>query len=84
MLGVRMPKVRELAKWVAKQEWQEEWDELSGEYYEELMIKGSLIGYGKLSIEEQTDYLRKFIPMIHDWGICDCCCSTWKFMKKTV
>lgn len=82
MLGVRMPKVRELAKWAAKQEWQEKWDELSGEYYEELMIKGILIGYGKLSIEEQTDYLRKFIPMIHNWGICDCCCSTWKFMKK--
>ena len=82
MLGVRMPKVRELAKWAAKQEWQSEWETLSVDCYEELMIKGLLIGYGKLTKEEQTYYLEKFIPLIDSWGICDCCCSTWKFMKN--
>lgn len=82
MLGVRMPKVRELAKWAAKQDWQAEWEELSNDCYEELMIKGLLIGYGKLTQEEQADYLKKYIPFIDNWGICDCCCSTWKFMKK--
>ena len=44
MLGVRMPKVREVAKWAAKQDWQAEWEELSNDCYEELMIKGILIG----------------------------------------
>ena len=82
MLGVRMPKVRELAKWAAKQHWRAEWEELSNDCYEELMIKGILIGYGKLTKEEQADYLKKYIPLIKNWGICDCCCSTWKFMKK--
>lgn len=82
MLGVRMPKVRELAKWAAKQKWQSEWDELTGNYYEELMIKGLLIGYGKLEREERTDYLQRYVPLINSWGICDCCCSTWKFMKN--
>ena len=82
MLGVRMPKVRELAKWAAKQDWQSEWEELSDDCYEELMIKGLLIGYGKLNIEEQTTYLKKYIPLINNWGICDCACSTWKFMQK--
>ena len=82
MLGVRMPKIRELAKWAAKQNWQAEWEELSNNCYEELMIKGLLIGYGKLTREEQADYLKKYVPLINNWGICDCCCSTWKFMKK--
>lgn len=81
MLGVRMPKVRELAKWAAKQDWQSEWNELVGDCYEELMIKGLLIGYGKLEREERTEYLRRYVPLINSWGICDCCCSTWKFMK---
>lgn len=82
MLGVRMPKVREIARWAAKQDWQTKWDELSNKCYEELMIKGLLIGYGKLSQEEQTEYLKRYIPLINNWAICDCCCSTWKFMKK--
>lgn len=82
MLGVRMPKVRELAKWASKQDWQSEWDDLSNDCYEELMIKGLLIGYGKLSQEEQTTYLKKYVPLINNWAICDCCCSTWKFMQK--
>lgn len=82
MLGVRMPKVRELAKWAAKQEWQTEWEELSKGSYEELMIKGLLIGYGKLTLAEQTHYLQRYVPEINNWGICDCCSSTWKFMKK--
>lgn len=82
MLGVRMPKIREFAKRASKQDWQAEWQELSNDCYEELMIKGLLIGYGKLTKEEQADYLKKYVPFINNWGICDCCCSTWKFMKK--
>ncbi len=82
MLGVRMPRLRELAKWAAKQDWQAEWETLSNDCYEELMIKGILIGYGKLNRREQTAYLKKYVPLINNWGICDCCCSTWKFMRK--
>lgn len=82
MLGVRMPKVREIARWAAKQDWQARWNELSNECYEELMIKGLLIGYGELSQKEQTEYLKRYIPLINNWAVCDCCCSTWKFMKE--
>jgi len=82
MLGVRMPKIRQLTKWAAKQNWEASWEELSKGSYEELMIKGLLIGYGKLTLEEQTHYLQRYVPEINNWGICDCCCSTWKFMKK--
>ena len=82
MMGVRMPRLREIAKTAAKGDWKEIWDQLREECYEELMIKGMLIGYGKLSRREQTEYLKVFIPQINNCAICDCCCSTWKFMKK--
>ena len=32
--------------------------------------------------DAEADYLKKYVPIINNWGICDCCCSTWKFMKK--
>ena len=82
MIGVRIPKLREIARWTSKQNWQPIWEELSKECYEELMIRGMLIGYSKLSQKEQTEYLKRFVPLINNWAICDCCCSTWKFMKK--
>ncbi|MGN1142590.1 MAG: DNA alkylation repair protein [Oliverpabstia sp.] len=82
MIGVRIPKLREIAKWASKQNWQPIWGELSEECYEELMIKGMLIGYSNITQKEQTEYLKRFIPLINNWAICDCCCSTWKFMKK--
>ena len=49
MIGVRIPKLREIARWTSKQNWQPIWEELSKECYEELMIRGMLIGYSKLS-----------------------------------
>jgi len=82
MWGVRMPRLREIAKTVAKKDWKKIWEQLQEDCYEELMIKGMLIGYGKLSVGEQTAYLEGFIPQINNWAICDCCCNTWKFMKK--
>lgn len=82
MMGVRMPRLREIAKTAAKEDWKKIWDQLREDCYEELMIKGMLIGYGKLSRKEQTEYLKVFIPKINNWAVCDCCCSTWKFMKR--
>ena len=50
--------------------------------YEELMIRGMMIGYAGLNEKEQQEELRKFVPFINNWAICDCCCATYKFMKK--
>ena len=50
--------------------------------YEELMVRGMMIGYARLSKEEQRRELEAFVPYINNWAICDCCCATYKFMKK--
>lgn len=83
MMGVRMPRVREIARKAAKTpEWKTEWELLNTGCYEELMIQGILIDVGRLTREEQVELLQKFVPLINNWAICDCCCSTWKFMRK--
>lgn len=90
ILGVRLPKLRELAKQAAKKEPElylaemeravsEEADTL---YYEEYLIFGLVIGYAKLTDERRTYWLDRFVPVINNWGVCDSCCMTYKWMKK--
>lgn len=81
-LGVRVPVLRQIAKQVAKDDYQSYIENADMSIYEECMIRGMLIGYAKLSKEEQRQQLREFVPYINNWAICDCCCTTYKFMKK--
>lgn len=82
MLGVRIPKLRELAKKAAKEGYREYVAQADASVYEELMLRGMMIGYAKLSMEEQKEELREFVPLINNWAVCDSCCATYKFMKK--
>ena len=84
IIGVRLPKLREIAKRIAKENPIEFLDTYNYEYYEEKMIYGLVIGYMKSSFEERIKYLDKFIPDIDNWAICDCCCSTYKFTNKNL
>lgn len=86
-MGVRVPKVRELARELAKTDARGFLDEMeaadgSGFYQEELMLQGMVIGYGKLSLEERFRRLDAWVPRINSWAVCDCGNSTLKFMKK--
>ena len=83
ILGVRVPKLRELAKRIAKASvWRSYLDTVQCEYYEEIMIYGMIIGYAKMGEDEREQRLNTFVPMINNWAVCDCCCSTLKFIAK--
>lgn len=82
MRGVRLPILRNLAKHAAKEDYQTFAENFDVEVYEERMIRGMMIGYAKLTMEEQKAELAKFIPIIDNWSVCDSCCTTFKFMKK--
>ena len=82
MLGVRVPNIRKIAKKAAKIDYYAYAKEADLSVYEELMIRGMMIGYACLTMEEQKTELRKFVPHINNWAVCDCCCATYKFMKK--
>lgn len=82
MMGVRIPILRELAKKAAKEDYYGFIEDFQPEIYEEVMIRGMMIGYAKFPMEEQKRELKKFIPLINNWAVCDSCCTTYKFMKK--
>lgn len=84
IIGVRIPKLRELAKTIAKQEGIEFLQKIDTTYYETLMLYGMVIGYAKLTLEERQKYLDIFVPEIDNWAVCDCCTSTYKFTNQNM
>jgi len=82
IIGVRIPKLREIAKEIAKQNAKEFLQTIDTTYYETIMLYGMVIGYAKLTIEERQKYLDIFVPQIDNWAVCDCCTSTYKFTNK--
>ena len=84
IIGVKIPKLRELAKTISKENPIEFLNTYKCEFYEEKMIYGLVIGYMKQDLEARLKYLDKFVPIIDNWAICDCACSTYKFTNKNL
>lgn len=94
MLGVRMPKLREIAKKIAGKSKKDSEDDFTyikevterekcGQaYHEELLLHGMVVGYLKCDIDTRKQLLDDFVPVINNWAVCDSCCMTYKFMKK--
>lgn len=77
IIGVRVPILRKMAKAIAKER-----TDFDVKYYEEKMLKGFCIGYNKSDINDKLNQLEEFIPLIDNWAVCDCVCSTLKFTEK--
>lgn len=82
IIGVRVPNLRSLAKEIAKEDWRNFIKGNKNEYYEETMLEGFVIGYAKMDLEERLEWISKFVPKIDNWAVCDCTCSTFKFIEK--
>lgn len=82
IIGVRTPKLKEIAKQIAKENYEEFLQNAQDEYYEELVLQGLVIGYAKISIEDTFKYLEKFVPKINSWAVCDVTCANLKITKK--
>ena len=86
-LGIRIPKLRELAKEAAKEPeggWLDEMlrDHGSCVYQEEHMLFGMASGYRKASREEHAAMLDIWVPGVLSCADCDCSTSTYKWMEK--
>lgn len=82
IMGVRVPALRKMAQRVSKNNWRSYLDAQYFDTYEETMIHGLIIGYAKMDLDECRKRLDIFVPHITNWAVCDCCTSTYKFMKK--
>lgn len=81
--GVRIPKLRILAKEIAKSDyWREFLSCESRGLYEEEMLKGIVIGIVKCTIEERLALVKEFVPHIDNWAVCDVFTGGLKAFKK--
>ncbi len=84
ILGVRIPKLRALAKELAQGKWQGLFEKLLGaKTMEELLICGMLPGYApRLPLDERLQAIRRCTPHLTNWCLCDTCCSTYRFARQ--
>lgn len=82
MLGIRLPKLRGIAKQMAAEDWKEylSWTEF--QYFEEVMLQGMILGYVKAPLEEVLVEVRHFIPRIDNWSVNDSFCTTFHLAEK--
>lgn len=84
ILGVRLPRLRTLAKELARAlpRSAELWQALEGPYLEQAMLHGMLIGAAALPEEERRERLEAFLPRVTNWSICDSTAASCKWMAK--
>lgn len=83
ILGVRVPILRAYAKELSKEYSIEELlNRIDNEYYEEIMIKGMLIGLEKIEFGKIQKHIEDFVPKIDNWAVCDVFCAGLKVTNK--
>lgn len=82
MLGVRLPKLRMLAKSLAKGDFRQFLAQAKNTSFEETAIKGMVIGYARMELEERLHYVENFVPEISNWSICDSFCAGLTAFRK--
>lgn len=80
MIGVQIPKLRKLAKDISKTDINSFIKEYKGNYFEERMILGFVIGLSTL--EDYKKYLEFYSTQILDWSLCDSVACSLKKIKK--
>lgn len=78
LLGVRIPKLRKMAKELAKGDWRAYLQDAQEDTFEETMLQGMVIGYADTDFEERLRYVADFVPKISNWSLCDSFCSGLK------
>ena len=83
LLGVRLPVLRSMAKAIVR-DYGERWlqEELSFDYFEEVMLYGMVLGYLPLPWQQKWEKISKFVPYIDNWSVCDSCCATYIEVRK--
>lgn len=82
ILGIRMPKLRALAKEIVKNDWQSFLKNTSFTYAEETMLYGYVLSLLKRPLEDLLPYIHIYVQHIDSWAVCDSPVSSMKFIQK--
>lgn len=84
IIGVRIPVQRKVAREIIRGDWRRFLHEAKNEFYEESMIEGLVIATAKMELAERLEWLRKFVPKIDNWAVCDSVCASFKFKPEVL
>ncbi len=86
LLGVRIPALRRYAKTMLKEDRGEEYLNIPLRdlmYMEELMLHALILANAKMPTEDKIPLIKKFVPYINNWAVCDIFCADLKAVKKS-
>ena len=75
---VRLPVLRNMAKEIARVNWQEFLVYAQDKYFEVVMLQGMVIGYVRSDLDQILPYVAWFVPRINNWSVCDSFCAGLK------
>lgn len=82
LIGIRTPILKEIAKEISKNDYEEFFKYNKFNTYEEKIIYGLVIGYVKVDFKTVLIYLDLFTKHISNWAVCDIVCSNLKCFNK--
>ena len=83
VLGVRTPKMKELARKLSKSGWKATFLTLKDEFWEETVLAGLLLSKNK-DINESFLMLKDYCGRIDNWATCDQVCGAHKIFRKDI
>ncbi len=87
VMGLHSPEMKQVAGELSKERGLElirafESSDSRSLSYEETVIWGYLINLEKLPLEQKFGHLKKYIPVLDNWAVCDSYCAHAKWLKK--
>jgi len=79
ILGVRLPKLRTLARRISREDGRGFLRLAADDSLEEILLQGFVIGYIKAETDEKLAMIEDFVPKISNWAVCDSFCTGLKF-----
>lgn len=84
ILGVKLLELRKIAKEIARGDYEYYFQNTCSDmqFFEEIMLKGMVIGELKVEEEQFFKLIAEFVPLIDNWSVNDSFCSGLKRVKK--
>ena len=80
IIGVRVPVIRDIARKVVRDGWEQILDG-EPESFEEEMLRGVVIATAPVTVAERISLTEDFLGYVDNWATCDIFCNSWKFGK---
>ncbi|MEG0289815.1 MAG: DNA alkylation repair protein [Erysipelotrichaceae bacterium] len=82
IIGIRMKQLHLLSKQIVKDNQANFFDVVQAKSHEERLLYGLCISQAKQDKEVYLKQIKRFLPYINNWAICDSAIASFKFIKK--